>query len=119
MSPFFCTLKQRSSILAVILFLGSLWLVIVFPGFIRDSVRCAKLWMRRGEWLNKQRRQGANPEVLGRLQYFKELNSARTVFRFFYALCLSTLSIDAWTEHKAVNMSPYVCAVMLIGPWRR
>ena len=53
-----------------------------------------------------QRRQGANPEVLGRLQYFKELNVARTVFRFFYALSLLTLSIDAFTEHKYVNTTP-------------
>jgi hypothetical protein len=38
----------------VILFLASLWLVIVFPGFIAESAR-----------------QGANSEVISRLQYFK------------------------------------------------
>lgn len=42
------------SIFAVILFLASLWLVIVFPGFIAESAR-----------------QGANSEVISRLQYFK------------------------------------------------
>ena len=44
--------------------------------------------------------------MLARLQYFKELNTARTVFRFFYALCLLTLAVDAFTEDTHVNASP-------------
>jgi len=31
--------------------------------------------------------------VLARLQYFKELNTARTVFRFVYALTLLAVSV--------------------------
>jgi hypothetical protein len=44
--------------------------------------------------------------VLARLQYFKELNTARTVFRFVYALTLLTIAVDAFTEHRYVNSSP-------------
>ena len=47
-------LFMAGSIFAIILLLTSLWLVIVFPSFIRESIK-----------------QGANADVIGRLQYFK------------------------------------------------
>ncbi|WVQ81792.1 hypothetical protein IAT38_003917 [Cryptococcus sp. DSM 104549] len=59
---------------ALVLFIGSIWLLIVFPGFIRES-----------------RRQGANPDVVARLQYFKA----------------QRLAVDGRTPHKYVNSSPF------------
>ncbi|KAK4690022.1 hypothetical protein P7C73_g89, partial [Tremellales sp. Uapishka_1] len=82
---------MAGSIFAAILFLTSLWLFAVFPGFIAES-----------------RRQGANPEVIGRLQYFKELNTIRTFFRFIYAFCLLALSCDSFTKATKLNTTPYI-----------
>ncbi|RSH92298.1 hypothetical protein EHS25_008713 [Saitozyma podzolica] len=78
------------SIFAVILFIASLWLVIVFPGFIAESAR-----------------QGANSEVISRLQYLKELNAVRTLFRGVYAAALLSLSIDGQTKHQFLNTTPF------------
>ncbi|WWC59596.1 uncharacterized protein I303_102154 [Kwoniella dejecticola CBS 10117] len=81
---------MAGSILATLLFFMSLWLYLVFPGFVDES-----------------RRQGANAEVLTRLEYFKEMNGIRTLFRFLYVFCILTLSIDGQTKHKHVNTTPF------------
>ncbi|WWC68085.1 uncharacterized protein I206_102004 [Kwoniella pini CBS 10737] len=81
---------MAGSVLATLLFFMSLWLYIVFPGFVAESGR-----------------QGANAEVMTRLEYFKELNGIRTLFRFLYAFCILTLSIDGQTKHKHVNTTPF------------
>ncbi|ORX33973.1 hypothetical protein BD324DRAFT_637852 [Kockovaella imperatae] len=78
------------SVVAIINFVSSLWLIVVFPGFINES-----------------RKQGANPEVLGRLHYFKELNLARTVFRLLYSATLMALSVDGYTKHAFLNTTPF------------
>ncbi|WVQ98181.1 hypothetical protein IAU59_005303 [Kwoniella sp. CBS 9459] len=94
---------MTGSILASCLFSMSMWLLFVFPSFIKES-----------------RRQGANPEVISRLYYFKELNTIRTIFRMLYVACILTLSIDGFTEHKHVNSSPfwldlfYVCGLVFV-----
>ncbi|WVF69659.1 hypothetical protein IAT40_004438 [Kwoniella sp. CBS 6097] len=94
---------MTGSVLATCLFGISLWLYFVFPSFIRDS-----------------RRQGANPEVISRLYYFKELNTIRTIFRLLYVTCIMTLSVDGFTKHKHINTSPfwldlfYVCGLVFV-----
>lgn len=91
------------SISAFILFIGSVWLLIVFPRFIKES-----------------RRQGANQDVLARLQYFKELNIVRTLFRFLYCVAIFTLAIDGRTASKHVNSHPfwldlfYICGLFSV-----
>ncbi|WRT64654.1 uncharacterized protein IL334_001588 [Kwoniella shivajii] len=94
---------MAGSVLASLLFFMSLWLYLVFPGFVKES-----------------RRQGANTEVMARLEYFKELNGIRTLFRFLYVFCILTLSIDGQTKHKHVNTTPFwldlffVCALFFV-----
>ncbi|TYJ55478.1 hypothetical protein B9479_003868 [Cryptococcus floricola] len=78
------------SISAFILFIGSIWLLFVFPKFIQES-----------------RRQGATLDVIARLQYFKELNSVRTLFRLLYCVSILTLAIDGRTEKKVVNSNHF------------
>ncbi|OWZ51621.1 hypothetical protein C349_05413 [Cryptococcus neoformans var. grubii Br795] len=91
------------SISAFILFIGSIWLLIVFPRFIKES-----------------QRQGANQDVLARLQYFKELNIVRTLFRFLYCIAILTLAIDGRTTSKHVNSHPfwldlfYICGLFFV-----
>ncbi|KAK6903589.1 hypothetical protein I203_107094 [Kwoniella mangroviensis CBS 8507] len=81
---------MAGSVLACLLFFMSLWLWLVFPGFVNES-----------------RRQGANADVMARLEYFKEMNGVRTLFRFLYVFCILTLSIDGQTKHKHVNTTPF------------
>ncbi|WVW78300.1 hypothetical protein I302_100254 [Kwoniella bestiolae CBS 10118] len=81
---------MTGSVLATLLFFMSLWLWLVFPGFVNES-----------------RRQGANADVMARLEYFKEMNGVRTLFRFLYVFCIMTLSVDGHTKHKHVNTTPF------------
>ncbi|KAL7419427.1 hypothetical protein Q5752_006265 [Cryptotrichosporon argae] len=78
------------SCFAAALFLSSIWLLLVFPRFIADS-----------------RRQGANPQVVGRLEYFRELNVVRTAFRMAYAVSFLMLAIDARTDSAYLNNSAF------------
>lgn len=102
-------INENSAIFAGMLIFVSLWLIIAFPSFIRESVCLVKTQMIRLVKADEvQRRQGANPEVIGRLQYFKEVNSIRTLFRFIYVVAILTLAVDGFTDHKIINRSPSV-----------
>ncbi|KAK8847512.1 hypothetical protein IAR55_005370 [Kwoniella newhampshirensis] len=84
--------------IAGVLFVGSLWLIAVFPGFIRES-----------------QRQGANPDVIARLHYFKELNEMRTLFRCLYVVSLLAVSGDGFTKHTPVNAHPFTLDLFYIA----
>ncbi|WWD21603.1 hypothetical protein CI109_106089 [Kwoniella shandongensis] len=83
---------------ASVLLIGSVWLTLVFPGFIQES-----------------RRQGANPDVIARLQFFKELNELRTLFRFLYVACLLAVSGDGFTRETPVNTHPFSLDLLFIA----
>ncbi|EIW71140.1 hypothetical protein M231_01775 [Tremella mesenterica] len=85
------------SISALILMISSFWLISVFPGFIRESIK-----------------QGANPDVIARLQYFKELNTVRTFLRAVYSVAIATLAFDGKTKHRYINTTPFWSDMLFI-----
>lgn len=63
----------------------------MFPGFIDESAR-----------------QGANPDVIAKLQFFQSMHNVRTVFRGSYAVALIILAVDGLTAKQKLNHQEYV-----------
>lgn len=68
----------------------------MFPGFIDESAR-----------------QGANPDVIAKLQFFQSMHNVRTVFRGSYAVALIILAVDGLTAKQKLNHQEYVLEAMV------
>jgi hypothetical protein len=70
----------------------------MFPGFIDESAR-----------------QGANPDVIAKLQFFQSMHSVRSVFRGTYSVALIILAADGLTAKQKLNHQEYVLHSLATG----